>query len=220
MNRRGFLKRLGLGAAAVVASPLITPAEKVLALPSTPLYVPSQRLDFGVPTQRLIMSTDIEAAKRVVRPPLADAPADGSIPMLLVHDEFRPPGWQQFGSPRVPAGTTLLVDRATAERWIERGVGTAGTAAPPGLQEASVKRWSARHRSEMESPVWDSDEPIFPPVGTSPKPRGSLAERDKHWGRMIEQASARLERAAPSPNMAWWDEPPLVDDGDWSEWEF
>ena len=44
MNRRGFLRTLGLGTAAAAVAPAIETAQTVGGL-----FIPKERLDFGVP---------------------------------------------------------------------------------------------------------------------------------------------------------------------------
>lgn len=65
MNRRSFLKLLGATATAAVAAPIITPTA------SAPLYIPSQRLDYGVP--RGLVTTRALPAWADVEPLLAQA---------------------------------------------------------------------------------------------------------------------------------------------------
>lgn len=141
LERRGFLKLLGATAATAVLAPeapkIVTPAS------AAPLYVPSQRLDMGVPTQRLVLSTDIEASKRAIRPPFADAPTTGSIPMLLLHNEFLP----KYGG-KLAAGSTVLVDQETARRWVDYRVAVPGPGAPKDLQAGSARREAERARRE------------------------------------------------------------------------
>lgn len=98
----------------------------LIAAVAAPLFIPSDRLDFGVPRQ---ISTDtltarhiqelwhrsterFEASRRAALTVSRD-----TLPMLLVHDEFM---FERGG--RLAAGTRLLVDQATSDRWIEYGV--------------------------------------------------------------------------------------------------
>lgn len=204
MNRRSFLKILGGSAAAVVAAPLITPSVG-------PLFIPPERLDMGVPRQ-ILTATELPKA------PAPDMLIDmvgmrtAPIPMLLVQDEFSPPGWQQYGREKVPAGTTLLVDRTTAERWVKHGVGTPGPAAPMDLQEASAKRQAERRTSMLTwETSWPAPETLTPlaPLMLNDTDRDLFAKRDQRWSNMIERASARLKRAA---GPSWWDAIPGDDD--------
>jgi hypothetical protein len=205
------LKILGGTAAAAVAAPLITPAS------AAPLYIPSQNLDMGVPRQ-ILTATDMSLAEWLI----PDADYDictVPVPMLLVHDEFRPPGWQQYGQQRVPAGTTLLVDRPTAERWVTHGVGTPGPGAPLALQEASAKRQASRWLEPLVTEDWSSGVGMAydaaPGFDTFASPGYVLptrvmiarnaeraAQREANWSRLVERDSARLKRSEAS---AWWD---------------
>jgi hypothetical protein len=131
------------------------------------------------------------------------------IPMLLVHDEFSPPGWQQFGRQRVPAGTTLMVDRPTAERWVTHGVGTPGPGAPLDLQDASAKRWAAKAYmpDDPDGPRFMGDVDGVPSWSIRQEPTGvilaRMAERSVRFSASIERASARL-KGATGPD--WWND--------------
>ena len=212
ISRRTFLKLLGAGAVAVAAAPLLEQAVPVFAQPSAPLFIPPQNLDMGVPRQ-ILTATELPVSGWF-EPVVQGDRAAGvdfieAIPMLLAQDEFRPPGWQQYGQPRVPAGTTLLVDRATAERWIAYGVGTPGPKAPVDLQEAAVRR-QATSAVSWGNVFIDAEEII----ATAPILQADwrsvrwpdATERDRRWSAAIERASATLKRAARTPAMAWWDE--------------
>lgn len=204
VSRRGFLQRLGLGVAAIAVAPVLP-----RIAPAAPLFVPPARLDMGVP--RAILTASGMPLGPWLEPVVTGAWA-GSVPMLLVHDEFQPPGWQQFGRPRVPAGTTLMVDRATAERWIGSGVGTAGPLAPLDLQEASAQRWAAK-RAEYGRRVSHDTFSLFvgrsgvapvdlTPVWSAPVPASVGRARSDAFDRMVQRATAKA-RGQAGPD--WWD---------------
>lgn len=139
VSRRGFLKFLGAGAAAVVAAPILQPAAPVLARPSAPLFVPAANLDMGVP-HRILTATEMPLAS--VRVPSqsqdirqAAYRMAGSIPMLLLQDNFI----QQYGG-KLKAGAEVLVDRSTADRWIQNGVAVAGADAPSDVKLQSMQK--------------------------------------------------------------------------------
>lgn len=234
IGRRGFLKILGSAAVAAVAAPLITPATTAA---SAPLFVPSQLLDYGVPTQRLVTATQMPpdltrgrmemefsqqglATMPDARTTLSwkntftDAEAIGvitPIPMLLLQDEYSPPFWQQFGRQRVPAGTTLMVDRKTADRWVDRGVAVAGTSAPRDLQESSARRIAERiQRVEAESRrqyIMDNDDDdLFMPLLSERTVNAPLKlfSRPDPFPAMIERATAKARKNATT--LDWWDE--------------
>jgi hypothetical protein len=138
ITRRGFLKIAGAMIAAPFAAKLILPAAPAIAAPppSAPLYIPKERLELGVP--------------RHWRDAISVPDAGRNIPMVLLQANFM----QEYGG-RLPEGAELLVDRTTAERWIEYGVARAGTQAPSYLQEASAKRMAERaERTSMLQ--WDN----------------------------------------------------------------
>ena len=145
LGRRGFLKGIvGLGAAAV-AAPLITPATTLAAPVAAPLYVPPQNLAYGVPTGRLSLSTDVQAAVQwsEIQGPLSEAIGrrlhERTIPMLLLQNEFL----VEHGG-RLPAGSEVMVDRQTADRWLRNAIATAGPSAPADLQVASARMLAER----------------------------------------------------------------------------
>ena len=130
IQRRDFLKILGGTAAAAIIAPVVP---KILT-PSAPLFVPAQRLDFGVPTQRLIgareaASSDVarlwqaQVARTQEMRDLRD-----HVPMILLQDNYI----SEYGG-RLQAGSTLLVDQTTADRWIEHRIAVPAT---PGAAEA------------------------------------------------------------------------------------
>jgi hypothetical protein len=207
ITRRSFLKILGGTAAAAVAAPLITPAA------AGPLFIPSQNLDMGVP-RSILTATEMPTPKPTAYFVTGDVGLRQlNIPMLLVHDEFRPPGWQQYGREKVPAGTTLLVDRPTAERWVEHGVGTPGPAAPLELQEASVRLGMTRRATSQmtwTNTFLNADEISFvddiPVAGMVASDR---AKRYQRWSDSIERASARLKGVKAS---VWWESIPELPD--------
>lgn len=124
VSRRGFLKILGGTAAAIVAAPILAPSKPVLAAPpAAPLFVPSRNLDMGVP-RRILTAT--EMPKLPPTATLTQVAVDGyhatrqmahSVPMMLLHDEYM----TEWGG-RLKAGSTLLVDQVTADRWLENRV--------------------------------------------------------------------------------------------------
>jgi hypothetical protein len=101
IDRRTFLKRIGGGLLAVAAAPLIVPT-------SAPLFIPSDRLEMGVPR-------GLSEALRSVRLPAQFT--FGSVPVRLTRDEFS----MEWGG-RLVAGSTVLIDEATARRWTAVGV--------------------------------------------------------------------------------------------------
>jgi hypothetical protein len=188
ITRRGFLKILGGTAAAVAVAPLITPVS------AGPLFIPSQNLDMGVP-RAILTATEMPLGEWLT-PVMQESWTDGvAIPMLLVHDEFSPPGWQQFGREKVPAGTTLLVDLPTAERWVEYGVGTPGPGSPLELQEASARLGMTRRVPYPEDYDWAPGvDQLWPTTWTR-------ARRDDAFDSMIRRAT---EKAKNSDASAWW----------------
>ncbi len=142
VSRRGFLKLLGAGAAAIVAAPILGEmAPKIVTpTPSAPLFVPSERLDFGVPTQRLVMSADVDKAVRETAMLRADEDTASrkmadSVPMLLLLDNYMP----KYGG-KLKAGTEILADRETARRWMAFNVAVPAPSAPSDMQDAYVRR--------------------------------------------------------------------------------
>jgi hypothetical protein len=123
MNRRSFLKRAGGVALAVVAAPL---------------YIPPSNLDYGVPIRNLSLSTDIEAAVRRSFRSVAYYTGDEPIPMLLMQGEYT----LEFGT--LPAGSQVMVDRETAERWMDYRVAVPGPGAPDNLVARSARREAER----------------------------------------------------------------------------
>lgn len=116
VGRRSFLKILGSVGAAIAAAPLITP-------PSAPLFIPSERLEFGVPktlvtvqsleqgdVQALIAET--QARRNLLVDESAAARMAQTVPMLMLRDEYH----QRFGG-KLVAGSTVLLDQQTAQRW-------------------------------------------------------------------------------------------------------
>jgi len=103
ISRRGFLK---LGAATAAAG-IITPH-----LPSAPLFIPSDRLEMGVPSTRYLRpSVPITSTDRMV---------------TLLRNEFIP--W--LPPHKFPAGSRIPVPNHIAERWISRNIAM-DTAAHP-----------------------------------------------------------------------------------------
>jgi hypothetical protein len=112
---------LGGVGAAIAAAPLIVP-------PSAPLYIPSERLEFGVPKTFVLVDSlergDVQAllAERQARRNLmvdeqAAARMAETVPMLMLRDEYN----QRFGG-HLNAGSTVLLDPATAQRWATVGI--------------------------------------------------------------------------------------------------
>ncbi len=118
VSRRGFLARLGLGAAAVIAAPLI-------GAPTAALFIPSSRLEMGVPhafASASLAPSDLmdESAARealTVVPEGWRAPYADQVSMQLLYDEYM----SERGG-RLQAGSVLLVDEKTADRWTASGV--------------------------------------------------------------------------------------------------
>lgn len=205
MNRRSFLKRIGLGVAAVAAAPALSlPSREIVTRPSAPLFVPSERLDYGVPTQRLVLSTNIEQAIQTkqwtggvgVDYRAADGVyvrTDGyAIPMLLKEDNYL----REYGG-RLRAGAQIMVDRTTALRWTARGVAVPGPSAPRDIQERSAQREAERAQRQRETwdPSWTwgdmaAGERVVPQTSAQRNARAKRkADADAGWDRLV--ASAR-----------------------------
>lgn len=125
MNRRGFLKRLGGAGLALVAAPLILPSVPALArpVPAAPLYIPSDRLDFGVPSE-IVRAPEITHAatqkaigQAVQRTETIRQTRMGNVPVTLRQSEFM----AEWGG-KFPSGSTLYVDEVTAVRWTRNRV--------------------------------------------------------------------------------------------------
>lgn len=155
VSRRGFLKRLGLGAAAVVAAPLIgqgVTRPGGLTLPSVPLYIPPQNLDYGVP-RKIITATPeqiesvtlswrnvfLSAEELAVIVPIPESRGAGTVQMTLIQSEYM----AEHGG-KLPAGAVLMVDESTAARWTSNGIAVPGPQAPLAMQEAYAKRSAER----------------------------------------------------------------------------
>lgn len=197
LGRRSFLKILGGAAAATVAAPLIKPVS------AAPLFVPAQHLDMGVP-RRILTATELPPSTSMLTwQNTMIGPEE--VQMLLLHDEFSPPYWQQYGREKVPAGTTLLVDRETADRWVKHGVAAPGPSAPRDLQETAAARL-AEKRARDHDP-WRDGQTWRPILATVEQmPSAVVAYRDDVLAAMIERAQAKAARRAANPDMAWWDE--------------
>jgi hypothetical protein len=102
IDRRTFLRRIGGGLLAVAAAPVLVPT-------AAPLFIPSDRLEMGVPRR-------LAAAIASGRGPGALSP--GAVPMRLNQDEFS----MEWGG-RLPAGSVVTVDERTALRWIANRIG-------------------------------------------------------------------------------------------------
>jgi hypothetical protein len=147
VTRRSFLKILGAtAAAAAVAHPVLTtPA----ASAGAPLFVPAERLDFGVPREiATARSLDTQEVKDLWQQHVnrfdearSRAIMGDSVPMTLVQDEFL----LEWGG-RLAAGSTVMVDPVTAYRWIAGGVGVAAAGAPMELRNESVRVQGERQR--------------------------------------------------------------------------
>ena len=120
----------------------------IVAAVGVPLFIPAERLDFGVPralalpTHAELAPTSIEALARDVAAP-APLPTTDSVPMLLVHNEFL----AEYGG-RLEAGSTVIVDRATAGRWLDYGVAVPaeGYAVQPNTTRRALE--AAQYRAE------------------------------------------------------------------------
>jgi hypothetical protein len=140
LTRRGLLKLLGgTVAAAVVAPQIVLPTQ-------APLFVPSHHLEMGVP-RRIVPATELPPPATTLTWANRFLGADElavSVPMLLLQDNFA----QQWGG-RLKAGFEVLVDQATAERWIEFGVAVPGARASRDLQERSAQRRLGKHDARV-----------------------------------------------------------------------
>lgn len=206
MQRRTFLKLLGGTAAATVAAPIITPA-------TGPLYIPAERLDYGVPRQIVTaqaMPLGEPSLAPFIEPVRQSAWATGTaVPMTLLWDEFRPPHWQQFGREKVPAGTTLLVDESTARRWIKYGVAAAAPSAPVAFQNESAKRLAEKKQREefafraSDGWTWPDSDDTRPSVPAAVQPRMNRADSQAAWDAMIARAERKARQS--SVMLDWWD---------------
>lgn len=144
MNRRSFLKVLGGAATALVAAPILTP-------PSAPLFIPSQNLDYGVPSGRLATASSIstQTLQQLWDRGVARR-ADGTVPMLLRQSEFLP-----WAGGKLPAGSVVMVDRETADRWIANDIAVPGPSAPYAMQTVSAKRLAERQQ-RANTMSWDN----------------------------------------------------------------
>jgi hypothetical protein len=146
LSRRSFLKILGGTAAAAVAAPIL-PAS------AGPLFVPAERLDFGVPRQ-IVTAQSVtvgeitalwEQQARTFDQAQASARMARTVPMTLLQNEYL----HEWGG-SLAAGSTILVDQVTAERWATNGVAVAGAAAPREIQERSAKVQAERRAMREE----------------------------------------------------------------------
>ena len=208
MNRRTFLKTIGIGASVLMAAPILSTPVSKIALPTAPAIIPPARLDFGVPTQRFMTATEMPAsaihmwdviAKQVLADTDYDLWATRNIPMLTL--EY---GWFDGYGGKLPAGSQIMVDRTTAERWVSHGVAVPGPQAPADLQIRA-----ARHMPERLRPEWCrseddysdgyEDEPALSsiagyrldwPVMTVAPVRQDRADVDAGWERLFAGARA------------------------------
>lgn len=155
VSRRGFLKILGAGAAAVVAAPLLGQAGPALALPAAPALIKPERLEFGVPRRVLATSSGLtnDDLARMFREQMAVVDRlqaayrmGRSIPMLMLQDNYL----REYGG-RIKAGSTLLVDDATADRWLRNGVAVRPDASAAEAARVIPGRDNRYARSEMSS---------------------------------------------------------------------
>lgn len=149
MNRRSFLKILGGAATAAVAAPLLPPAPKIVTPASAPLFVPPARLDFGVP-RRIVTATELPPLDAAdfwdqVEPMIAQRIGE-RMSMLLLQSEFM----TQYGG-KLAAGSEVLVDPVTAERWLQNGIAVPGHSAPQDVQARDAAR-VARMRGTWPRP--------------------------------------------------------------------
>lgn len=161
VSRRGFLQRLGIGAIAVTVAP------DIIKQAAAPLFIPSERLDFGVPKPVLVLPdaqemTDLALAmlkeKTAYLAEYDRASRDagaltGKIPMVMLQTTFYP-----SAGGRLWEGSTAYVDEKTAGRWVDYGI-----AAPaPGyhvepdttrrvLEAAQQSRYSGDFRDAEDS---------------------------------------------------------------------
>lgn len=73
MNRRSFLKRAGAATLAIVAAPL---------------FIPSERLDFGVPKPRIIVPEPLLTRTLI-------GPSDDGLDMFVMPRSSRDPEWER-----------------------------------------------------------------------------------------------------------------------------
>lgn len=204
IGRRGFLKILGGTAAAAVASQIITPPTV-----AAPLFVPAQNLDMGVP-RKILTATEMPATtwealgsiRRGSGPLTAPYRGAGSIEMTLLQAEF---SFEYGGGRKLPAGTTLLVDAETAERWVTNGVAVPGPHAPPALQIRSAKDQAARAKArEAQGTIWDLlvIESDFLPENTLTVVSGHKIERAVRFdpvAAMVASVERSMARRARGP---------------------
>lgn len=209
MKRRSFLKILTGAAAAVVAAPAIGQGmpRPALAQPavSAPLYIPPQHLDYGVPRQIVTARSMSEVA------PVADAYAEmqhplGEIPMLLRQAEYLP----GFGG-KLPAGSTVMVDRVTADRWVANHVAVPAPSAPRELQDQSAKLLAERRAWQTTiQDQWASGygEAVEDPIGTTMRMSGYVRARnesERAFQAMLKRAGEQAAKRQRAP-IRWDDD--------------
>ena len=187
MNRRSFLKMLGGAAALAAVAPIVG------VMPAAPLFIPSQRLDFGVPTQQLMTARQLPMASTVtVERRLFGA----DVPMLMLHDNFSFE-YAINGDPRIPVGATIMVDESTAERWIASGVATPGPHAPLHIQEHAARALAGRRAKEDAEVVlpwyWDTGSARAKNADRRAKARREMASVDPIQA-MIDRKMAQIAR--------------------------
>ena len=118
MNRRGFLKRVGGAALAVVTAPL---------------YIPSERLDFGVPARRLILSSDYDDAIKTTTLTWDNTFCDAEAIGLMIP---------------IPEKVIDQYEAYEFDLW-------PNPARTPDA-EASARAWSERFRADWPEGAWDA----------------------------------------------------------------
>lgn len=148
MNRRSFLKVLGLMGVATAVAPSLFQTTAPAAPPSAPLYIPPQNLDMGVPRRILTATTlpatlpttsmtwgnvfwNVEEIAYII--PIPEGVNQGEISMLLRQGEYLP------GIGKLPAGSDVMVDRTIAELRIANYIAIPEPQAPREMQERSAK---------------------------------------------------------------------------------
>lgn len=179
IGRRGFLKLLGGTAAAAVAAPVLAQGMTRpggLALPSGgPLFIPARNLDMGVPRQ-ILTATEmpdllsdaiwLDGERGIWNPAPADHRMARTVPMVMLQDNY---SWE-YGRGLMRAGSTVLVDQETAERWADRGVAVPGADAPAEVQERAAKRQIEREQAREVGSIWG-----IPVVESKILPENTLA---------------------------------------------
>jgi hypothetical protein len=144
LSRRSFFRITGGAIAAAAATQILTPPAI-----AAPLFVPAQNLDMGVPRRILTATAMPMRPASAVLPPMDPATATArmgrTVPMLLLHDEYM----TEWGG-RLAAGSTILVDQQTADRWADHRVAVPTTGAAdlrmvkPPLKRGELSQFEGR----------------------------------------------------------------------------